>query len=556
MTLNLGYDPRRIRQLTHRTIESIEALASIRSGDPAAEAALRAVRNTRRNLEDTWMPLLREIGSDDTMAATRTATVVGLRAEWSTTSGWLDDRSRRELDDDELLTEVARLDEEVPLVADDATGAAFERWLDRQHGLANELARRVATDPAFAADVTTAAYASPLIGLLAGRASFPADFRADLLATTLAHPWWEAGWEMDKYAGAANTLLATMLDDPARCLDVLGRDGAAAALAGWPPLDRALVADFVLAGLGDAPRADHDRLPAAYGVLQGVVRLANERPLDGDGFQPGFAAGLARSIGVYVPTLVPGLENEHAPVVVKSHGVDGEFDLTLGSREEVVDLFGAILRTPEAQIELGAVLDSSIRDALGERPQLTIGAAAEFAELIELAASNENEELSIAAATRRSNLLRIGGLVGLGVAVGTAVAGVGAAVRSAAAYSTASMARNVAATVGPGDGSRLRRIAYQSIQIEACRRFADDPGLRSAIGAGAVGAGPLRSIAVRLAEVESLLTDPDAAPGDRQQAILNLVESVRDAGGGPYLDRVLEDNSVDDLNEATHEADL
>ena len=417
----------------------------------------------------------------------------------------------------------------------------------------------MAADPAFAADVTAAAYGSPLIGLLVGRSRpSPRGFRADLLAATLAHPWWESGWEMDKYAGAANTLLATMLDDPGRCLDVLGRDGAAAALAGWPPLDQVLVADFVVAGLADAPRDDPDRLPTGYGALEGIVRLANERPFDGDGFQPGFAEGLAHSIGVYVPTLVAGLENEHAPVVVKSHGIDGEFDLTLGSREEVVDLFGAILRTPAAQIELGAVLDSTIRDALGKQPQLTIGAAAEFAELIELAATNEDEELAIAASTRRSSLLRIGGLIGLGVAVGTAVAGVGAAARSVTAYSAASVSDGIATTVDAdtADGGRLRPIAYQSIQIEACRRFATDPELRAASGAGAVAAGRLRSIAARLAEVESLFTDPDAGPGARQQAILNLVESVHDAGGGPYLEGVLDDNSVDDLNEAQHEADL
>ncbi len=558
MTPHVGYDPQRIRRLVRATIESIEAFDLIRSDEPAAADAVRAARNARRNLEDAWMPLLREIESSDAMVAARGLGVAGLRAEWSATARWLGAPGGPAVGHDALLVDIARLDEQVPLVDDDESRAEYDTWLSGQRDLAIDIARRVRADPEFADRLIAAAYSAPVIGLLVGLTDFPADFRADLLAATLADPWWESGWEMDKYAGAASTLIGSMLDDPARCLDVLGRDGAAAALAGWPPLDQDLVAGFFVAALGEAPLRDRDLLPVGYASLKTLVGLANEQPFDGDGFQPGAATGLAHAIAVYVPSLIQGLENEHVPVEVKSLGADSEFDLELGTREEVVDFFGAIVRTQAAQVELGAVIGASVRDALGPRPQVTVGDVAEFAELIDLAVDNEDEELAIAASTRRTSMLRVGGMIGLGIAVGTALAGVSSASRSVAEYASANVTGGVAGTVRADTvgGSRVRAIAYQSIQIEACRRFVADPDLRRAHGAGAVGAGPLRSIDARLTDLGALLTDPDADPGERQRAILNVVGAVRAAGGGPYLDAVLEENSVDDLTEADSTADL
>ncbi len=557
MTVEVGYDPRRIRRLTRTTLESIEALATIRSDDPAADDAVLAVRNARRNLEDTWMPLLREIEASEAMLTWDSRSVAGLRAEWSASATWLSYTPYGKLDDEELLTVVGRLDELVPLVDGDAARQAFARWLEERRSLAVELARRVRTDPAFADELAAATYRTPLIGLLVGLAAFPADFRSDALAATLAAPWWEAGWEMDKYAGAADTLIASVLDEPGRCLDVLGRDGVAAALAGWPPIDQQLVADFVVAAMLVAPHTDPDLLPAGYGALREFIRLANERQFDDYGFQRGAATGLATAIGGFVPTLIPGLENEHEPVIVRSHGLDAEFDLTLSTREELVDFLGAIVRTPSARAVLGTVLGRSIRDALGPDPQVDIGSVAEFAELIELSASNEIEESAIAAATRRTTMLRVGGAIGLGVAIGSLLAGWDGTRRAIVGFVGDSLTDAIVGTIRADRsvGRRLGPVAYQSIQIEACRRFVTDPDVRRASGATRVGAAPLRSLESRLREIDSILLDPAIAPDQRQRAVLNLLDAVRDAGGGPYLDTILEENSVDDLNEAGHTTD-
>ena len=67
--MDTGYDPQRVRELSHRTIDAIEELRSIRSDDPAAAEALRAIRLTRRNLEDLWIPAIVEIVRSDAMVS-------------------------------------------------------------------------------------------------------------------------------------------------------------------------------------------------------------------------------------------------------------------------------------------------------------------------------------------------------------------------------------------------------------------------------------------------------------------------------------------------------
>lgn len=67
MTVETAYDPDRIRHLDAHITACIATLGSCRSDDPAAADAMRVVRLTRRNLEDHWMPLVREIESSTAM---------------------------------------------------------------------------------------------------------------------------------------------------------------------------------------------------------------------------------------------------------------------------------------------------------------------------------------------------------------------------------------------------------------------------------------------------------------------------------------------------------
>ncbi|MGI9646386.1 MAG: hypothetical protein ACR2O6_13855, partial [Ilumatobacteraceae bacterium] len=425
--------------------------------------------------------------------------------------------------------------------------AEYDRWLAARRDLAAELARRVAADDLFAARLVQASYDTPTIGALVGLAEFPAQFREDLLSTTLDHPWWEEGWEMDKYSGAADTLLASLVGDPERCLRVLGRGEAASTLAEWHPLDQDVVAGFVRSALAGGAPFEDEALRERYLVLRRFVALANRTPFDGDGFQPGVATGLASSVGVFLPTFAGSLENEHARVHARSLGPNGDYDFMLGSREELVDLFGALTRVPAAQTQLAVTLDVAVRDTLGDTPSLRVGDVAEFAELLDLAVTNKNDELAIAAAARRSSLLHLGAAVTLGVAVGTALGRVGAASRSVTEFVGDVIGGGVAQTVKADtvDVSPLRAVAYQSIQLETCRRFAAKAHER-----------PRRVIEARIGELEALLEDPDAGPADRDRSMLNLIATVRDAGGSDFLDRTLEENSVDDLNESVHGHDL
>lgn len=61
--METAYDPERIRALRRSTLAAIDELADHRCADPLAADAMRAVRLTRQNLEEQWMPLLDRIAA-------------------------------------------------------------------------------------------------------------------------------------------------------------------------------------------------------------------------------------------------------------------------------------------------------------------------------------------------------------------------------------------------------------------------------------------------------------------------------------------------------------
>lgn len=558
LTVRIGFDPERVVELSHRTRHSIDSLSGIRSQDAAAGAAMHAVRAATHLLENVWMPLLHEIDASRALVAGPARGPDAVRAEWAATERWLTHTVHRDLSDDDLLAEVIGLDADVPVVdprdRGDGSGAAaaIDAFLRAHTPLARELAVRVRRDPSFAADLVAAAYDSPLIAMLTGQAHFPTGYRADLLAAVLAHPWWEEGWEMDKHAAAADILIRSVLPEPNVCLDLLGRDGVAETLAGWYPLDQDLVADLVVVGLATAPTRDPGLLPDGYAVLAEFIRLANDSTFDVPGFEPGVAVGLAAAIGAFVPTFAPALENEHAPVSVKSTGVDGLWDMTLSTREELIDMFGAIIRTPDAQATLGALLVTAAHDALGPEPVIDIRSVAELAEVIDEAAVNEAQEMALASSIRHTSVVETGSQIGWAATFAAAIAGVGAASRMLLVASTSWISNRLAGGVAEDAelGPPIRNITYQAIQLEACRRFVADDELRRRHGAGGVHPTQLAEIEHHIATATGLLADGAGGTGERQRALLNAVDAVRAAGGSRYLDSILEDNSVDDLNEA------
>ena len=68
-----GYDPARVEVLHHRTLAAVAALSEIRSDDPAAADAMRAVARARDTLERGWMPFIEAIRTSTAMTAWRDA---------------------------------------------------------------------------------------------------------------------------------------------------------------------------------------------------------------------------------------------------------------------------------------------------------------------------------------------------------------------------------------------------------------------------------------------------------------------------------------------------
>ncbi|HWM20473.1 MAG TPA: hypothetical protein VNO51_12355 [Ilumatobacteraceae bacterium] len=68
-----GYDPARVEILHRRTREALVALDAIRSEDPAAADAMRAIALARDTLERGWLPFIGAIRTSTAMTAWRTA---------------------------------------------------------------------------------------------------------------------------------------------------------------------------------------------------------------------------------------------------------------------------------------------------------------------------------------------------------------------------------------------------------------------------------------------------------------------------------------------------
>ncbi len=78
--MDAGYEPGRIHQLSQRTLEAIATLDGLASTDSAAAEAIRTIQLTRSNLEDHWMPALRDIERASCLAAEDDSTTCSRRS--------------------------------------------------------------------------------------------------------------------------------------------------------------------------------------------------------------------------------------------------------------------------------------------------------------------------------------------------------------------------------------------------------------------------------------------------------------------------------------------
>jgi hypothetical protein len=502
--VDAGYEPGRIHLLTRHTLESIDALGALSSSDSAAADAIRTIRLARSNLEDQWMPALRDIERSDLMVRWRASqlTTVGSRLLPSLTAS-IPVRRREQL--------LRRLDflERKMLGGDadvragrDPTGTPSDKAIGE---LGRQLAFWVRRDDRFADELVERSASSPIVGLLLGEARFPTSFAADVARRMATPNGPDTDVDHDRYAMSLSTVLASMTDDPAACLDLLLDQPTTYALASWKALHASMLADFVVSGLHVAIEAAPDRLADGYRVVEFLTRAANG-PLDG-GMSAGMATGLAASLPGYIDTLAPAIEQEGStPVVIRA--VDPPIEL--GTYDELADLFGALVRVPEAQSALGTTIAAYTFDTFerlgGDATRRSdVTHLADFADLVGDASRTEHAELLMAAAVDEARRRQLSGMIGFGTNVALLAGGAGSVTRAIAAQAV----RAATSWRRGGEPERLPegQIAaqtYDLITVAAVAVAASDPAMRHDAGLDDVTAAQWAETNRRVDAIEQL----------------------------------------------------
>jgi len=515
--MDVGYEPSRVIQLSRRAAEAINSLAGLASSDPAAAEAIRTIRLTRSNLEDHWMPALREIEGSDAMVRWRSSrlSTFGFGSLGSLGAS-LPDHLRPlvtpvpippEVRDD-LLRRLDLLERKSVAGAKernagvDPAGAPTKADL---RALGNDLAHWVGRDDRLADEIVGLSTSNMLVGHLLGAATFPSSFASRVVRHMAKPNGPDTNVDHDRYAISLSIALASLTDDPAACLDLLLDQPTAYALASWRSLDTAMLADFVVSGLHVAVAEEPDRLRDGYQVLQFLTRAANG-PLDG-GMSAGMAAGIASSLAGYIDTLAPAIEQEGTtPVVIRAVSPPVE----LGTYDDLVDLFGAVVRVPDAQPALGTVLAAYTFETFervgGEaltRPDVMH--LAEFADLFGDASRTEQAELVMAAAVEEARSRQLSGLIGFGTNVALLAGGAGSVVRAIAGQTV-----KLAATWGDRTDSEQLPVGqipaqtYDLITVAAVAVAATDPSMRREAGLDDVTAAQWTEVRRRAAVIERL----------------------------------------------------
>lgn len=545
--MDLGYDPDLVRRLSQHTETAIAQLRSIHSSDTSAIDALDAVRLTRRNLEDHWMPVLRAIQASETLVGWTPAT--GLTTPRSGPARAGGRRRARpteyaRLTDDALFDVVAMLANRF-VVTDDPGEHPSDVELA---GVATELGRRAAVSQTTVERLVALAADTPTIATLTGLAPFPPDVTRRILVTSLAVEPWPSTGATRRHLAGIEAAMSALIEHPGACLDVLLDGASLQTLASSDQLDDDLVQEFATSALYDSVAVDPDRLLDGHHVLAGLTRLANG-PLDG-----GFNAGMARAIGVsmsgYIDSLAPAIRQEgNHPVLVIADG--GEVEL--GTYDDVVDLIGAVLRDEAAQAAVGVAVGgyaTSLVDDLGAdittRPGLE--RLTRFADLLGDAARAEQAELVMVAAAEEAARRRLGSAAGFGATVALTGGGAGVVLRSVTGRAMSAVVERFA-PVDPGrmPGRSIPAATYDIITVAGLSLVVRDRSTRHPLGLGTVAAHHWKEIADRLVQIERT-DDPD----ERTRQVIRLDRWVEDNSPdvARYLAAVRSTPGLDELTEA------
>jgi hypothetical protein len=538
--MDTGYDPGRIHSLMCHTLESIDRLDALTSPDPVAGDALRAVRLTRANLEDHWMPALREIERSAPMVRWRRSRLGGPgglgRRSLSGLAESLPDHlrpggltaatipSRRR---DELL---GRLDwlERTSVNGDAGPGAPTARELA---DLGDEVSYWVRRDDAFATELVELSTSNMTVARLLGAASFPAAFGSRIVQQMATPNGPDSGVDHDRYAASLSVALDSLADDPAACLDLLLDQPTIYALAAWDEVDPTSLGNFVASGLMDGVLADATRAVDGFEVVRTLV-LATNGPLD-DGMSAGMARGVALSMPVYFPQLSAGIfQTGSEPVRISEYG------LTLGTYDEIANLFGSVMRDDDAAgalgVALGAFTDQQLtREGVDLTANGSLTDVVHLSLLLDHGARSEQAQLIVEATAEQARRDGLAGLLGAGAGIALTATGVGAAWRGAAVLAI----RTVTNTIEDVDAEQLAGASiasrqYQQIWMSAMANALERPEtLRAAQLDPAIGA--------QVAEFRERLDEIEACDDPLLRS--ELVIDLRAAAEGTVVDGYLDD---------------
>jgi hypothetical protein len=428
--MDIGYEPSRVIQLSRRTTEAIDSLASLLSTDSAAADAIRTIRLTRSNLEDHWMPALRDIERSDAMIRWQASHLETL--EFLSLIG-IDDSLPDHLRPggltvamppgvrDELLWRLDLLERQsitgdsersagiipagAPTRAElQRVGRAVAFWVEQDVGFADELVERSTSNM--------------MIGQLLGAATFSSSFATRVVKQMAKPNGPDSRVDHDRYAASLSTALASLTGDPGACLDLLLDKPTTYALASWDRLDPTILSEFVVSGLKSEVVRNPGRLADGYEVLAHLTRAANG-PLD-QRFNAGMALGTVTALPPYLDTLSAAISDKTIDTSVAldddKHAIAADF----GTYGDMLGLFGAIVRHSDARVELGRVTATFANDALRSADSLQlftlkVQRVSEFTTMVIEAAEAEQEQIVAKAAADEKRASDASGAAAVGV---------------------------------------------------------------------------------------------------------------------------------------------
>ena len=556
-----GYEPRRIAGLDQHTRSALASLDNVTSHDPAAGAAIAAVARLRTVLADRFVPAVAGILATDPLDATSTSPSCPISSdEWLHTQTDRRVRTRfsghGEVDLAVLLhIELTRQMEEngAPEPDDPFWDGEFLEWVA-------EFEHRARTDPEFAAFLVDEAAQNPMIGAIVAAGDFDGALLIAVTTALMDNPSHSA--VHDTYRdGAIQALVATISDQPAIALTLLGTTDMTKRLLTWNSghggafgVDGDVIGNLFSAALRH-PFDEPDRMDEAHDILQQLVALAHGPHFD-RGLPPGTAPGVTAGLIGHLPSLVESLGLDGSVFFQNSNG---RFETRLGSAAAVVDLFGALMRDGSARALLLAMIPAL---AVGSEPgSYDMEAVNNYVVTLAEAAETEQIEEEIHAARTRADWHAVIGVVSKILETALAVSGKKVAIAGDVADLVESGAHWLVERIEAGElgmddvhTTAFLLLTYGVSVVFLDRRCDDADGDTDADDVA--DEDPRVAGATRLADEIEQLLDDGGSTAHVEREIRNLRALVEEIGGDDAVATLDDPRLAPHVYDATTDAEL